>query len=506
MKTKIAINGFGRIGRNAFKVAFERPDLEIVAVNDLTDTKTLAHLLKHDSNYGAYQHDVDWDEQNIIVNGQKIKVLSEKDPTKLPWRDLGVDIVIESTGLFTDPAKAKAHIEAGAKKVIISAPAKGEGAETIVLGVNEDKAEQAGEVISNASCTTNSITPIMAILEANFGIKKAMMTTIHSYTASQVLLDGPAKDIREARNAATNIVPTTTGASVAAAKALPTLEGVFGGMSIRVPTPVVSLSDFSVLIRRNTTVEEVNEVLKKAAADPYYQGIVDVTEEELVSSDFIGNSHSVIVDLKLTAVVGGDLVKVVGWYDNEWGYSNRLIELTADVGKLLASDQNEMKDENDTKNGPKGAHKGLEGAATADSEKEKPSTDKSGKESGNTPGADDQPGLAADVDNEEKSAPTPKESEPRPESVGADAKPYTIIDGSSPKDDKPMDISKAESLLTAGHSGEELLAAPQRGENDPGHKKKHAYVEEDHDKKEPDSLELSDDNNKKHDQSKFRHF
>ena len=335
MKTKIAINGFGRIGRNAFKVAFERPDLEIVAVNDLTDTKTLAHLLKHDSNYGAYQHDVDWDEQNIVVNGQKIKVLSEKDPAKLPWRDLGVEVVIESTGLFTDPAKAKAHIEAGAKKVIISAPAKGEGAETIVLGVNEDKVDQAGEVISNASCTTNSITPIMAILEANFGIEKAMMTTIHSYTASQVLLDGPAKDIREARNAATNIVPTTTGASIAAAKALPSLEGVFGGMSIRVPTPVVSLSDFSVVTKRDTTVEEVNEVLKKAAADAYYQGIVDVTEEELVSSDYIGNSHSVIVDLKLTAVVGGNLVKVVGWYDNEWGYSNRLIELTADVGKSL---------------------------------------------------------------------------------------------------------------------------------------------------------------------------
>ena len=336
-KTKIGINGFGRIGRNAFKIAFERPDLEIVAVNDLTDTKTLAHLLKHDSNYGTYQYDVSSDEQNIIVKDQPIKVLSEKDPAKLPWKDLGVAVVIESTGLFTDPAKAKAHIEAGAKKVIISAPAKGDEADTIVLGVNEDKIDTAGEVISNASCTTNSITPVMAILETNFGIEKAMMTTIHSYTASQVLLDGPAKDIREARNAATNIVPTTTGASIAAAKALPSLEGVFGGMSIRVPTPVVSLSDFSVVTKRETTVEEVNEALKKAAADPYYQGIVDVTEEELVSSDFIGNSHSVIVDLKLTAVVGGNLVKVVGWYDNEWGYSNRLVELTADVANNLHS-------------------------------------------------------------------------------------------------------------------------------------------------------------------------
>lgn len=344
MKTKIAINGFGRIGRNAFKIAFQRPDLEIAAINDLTDTKTLAHLLKHDSNYGAYQHDVSSDEQNIIVNDQKIKVLSEKDPAQLPWKDLGVEIVIESTGLFTDPAKAKAHIAAGAKKVIISAPAKGEGAETIVLGVNEDKIGQAGEIISNASCTTNSITPVMSILEANFGIEKASMTTIHSYTASQVLLDGPAKDIREARNAATNIVPTTTGASVAAAKAMPALEGIFGGLSIRVPTPVVSLSDFSVVTKRNVTVEEVNEALKKAAADAYYQGILDVTEEELVSSDFIGNSHSAIVDLKLTNVVGGNLVKVVAWYDNEWGYSNRLIELAADVARSLGGDH-EKEDE-----------------------------------------------------------------------------------------------------------------------------------------------------------------
>lgn len=336
-KTKIAINGFGRIGRNAFKIVFERPDLEIVAVNDLTDNKTLAHLLKHDSNYGTYQHEVSSDEQNIIVDDKKIKVLSEKEPAKLPWKDLGVEVVIESTGLFTDPAKAQAHIEAGAKKVVISAPAKGDGAETIVLGVNEDKIESAGDVISNASCTTNSITPIMAVLEANFGIEKAMMTTIHSYTASQVLLDGPAKDIREARNAATNIVPTTTGASVAAAKAFPVLDGIFGGMSIRVPTPVVSLSDFSIVTKKNTTTEEVNEALKKAASDPYYQGILDYTEDELVSSDYIGNSHSAIIDSKLTAVIGGNLVKVVAWYDNEWGYSNRLVELTADVANLLSS-------------------------------------------------------------------------------------------------------------------------------------------------------------------------
>jgi len=336
MKTKIAINGFGRIGRNAFKIAFERPDLEVVAVNDLTDTKTLAHLLRHDSNYGEYQHKVGSDEQNLIVEDQKIRVLAEKDPGALPWREMGVDVVIESTGLFVDPTKAHAHIDAGAKRVILSAPAKGEGAKTVVIGVNENELDQAGEIISNASCTTNCITPIMAILEEHFGIEKAMMTTVHSYTASQRLQDAPAKDLREARNAASNIVPTTTGASIAAAQALPALQNIFGGMSVRVPTPVVSLSDFAVVTKREVTVEEVNEAFKNAADDPYFQGILDVTEEELVSTDYIGNSHSAIVDLKLTSVVGGNLLKVVAWYDNEWGYSNRLVELTADVCKMLA--------------------------------------------------------------------------------------------------------------------------------------------------------------------------
>lgn len=348
MKTKIAINGFGRIGRNAFKIAFERDDLEIVAINDLTDTKTLAHLLKHDSNYGTYEHEVTSDEQNIVVDGKQIKVLAEKDPANLPWKALGAEVIIESTGLFVDPAKAKAHITAGAKKVIISAPAKGEGAETIVLGVNEDKVGSAGEVISNASCTTNCITPVMAVLEENFGIEKAMMTTVHSYTASQRLLDAPAKDLREARNAATNIVPTTTGASTAAAKALPALENIFGGMSVRVPTPVVSLSDFVIVTKKDVTVEEVNAALKKAAADPYYQGILAVTEEPLVSSDYVGNSHSAIVDLPLTAVVGGNLLKVVAWYDNEWGYSNRLVELVADVAKFLNSAEAVSEDKNET--------------------------------------------------------------------------------------------------------------------------------------------------------------
>ncbi len=336
MTTRVAINGFGRIGRNAFKIAFERTDLEIVAINDTADAKTLAHLLKYDTNYGRYDHKVESDEQNIIVDGKPIKILAEKDPAALPWKDMNIDVVIESTGLFVDPAKARAHITAGAKKVVISAPAKGEGAETIVIGVNEDKLATSGGVISNASCTTNCITPVAAIIESEFGIEKAMMTTVHSYTASQRLQDAPAKDLREARSAAENIVPTTTGASIAAAKALPALEGIFGGLSIRVPTPVVSLSDFVIITKKPVTVELVNEAFKKAAANPYFKGILDVTEEELVSSDFIGNSHSAIVDLKLTAVIGGNMLKVVAWYDNEWGYSNRLVEIVADAGKILA--------------------------------------------------------------------------------------------------------------------------------------------------------------------------
>jgi len=336
MTHKIAINGFGRIGRNAFKIAFDRSDIEIVAINDLTDNKTLAHLLKHDSSYGEYAHEVSYDDNSITVDGKTIKTFAETDPAKLPWKDLDIDVVIESTGFFVDPAKARAHIDpAGAKKVIISAPAKGDGADTIVLGVNEDKIKGATDVISNASCTTNCITPVMAVLESNFGIDKAMMTTVHSYTASQKLQDAPAKDLREARAAAENIVPTTTGASIAAAKALPALEGRFGGLSVRVPTPVVSMSDFVVVLKRDVTVDEVKDVFKKAAANPFYQGILDVTEEELVSSDFKGNSHSCIVDLPLTAVVGGNMLKVVAWYDNEWGYSNRLVELTADVAKTL---------------------------------------------------------------------------------------------------------------------------------------------------------------------------
>lgn len=334
-QTKLAINGFGRIGRNAFKIAFERDDLEIVAINDLTDTKTLAYLLKRDSNYGTYQHEVSHDEKGIIVDGKHIEVLAERDPSALPWADRGVDIVIESTGFFTDKEGASKHITAGAKRVVISGPTKSDGVDTIVLGANEDKIGNATEVISNASCTTNSLAAVMAVLDAEFGVEKSLLTTVHSYTASQALQDAPKGDLREGRNAAENMVPTTTGAAIAVTKTLPQLEGKFDGLSIRVPTPVVSISDVTALLSRDVTVEEVNNVFKKAAADSFYQGILGVSEEPLVSRDYIGNSHSGVVDLLLTKVVGGNLIKIAVWYDNEWGYSNRLVELTADVAKVI---------------------------------------------------------------------------------------------------------------------------------------------------------------------------
>ena len=333
--TRIAINGFGRIGRNAFKIANERSDLEIVAINDLTDTKTLAYLLKHDSNYGEYGRQVDFTENELIIEGKSIKVLAEKDPENLPWRDLNIDVVIESTGFFTDKDGASKHLTAGAKRVVISGPTKSEGVDTIVLGTNDDKVKNATPIVSNASCTTNSLGAVMAILDAEFGVEKSMLTTVHSYTASQKLQDAPSKDLREGRNAAENIVPTTTGAAIAVTKTLPQLTGKFDGLSVRVPTPVVSLSDVTALLRKDVTVEQVNDAFKKAAQSNFYQGILGVSEEPLVSRDFIGNSYSGIVDLPLTKVVGGNLIKVMVWYDNEWGYSNRLVELVADVAYYL---------------------------------------------------------------------------------------------------------------------------------------------------------------------------
>ncbi len=328
---KIAINGFGRIGRTAARIISEKPEVELVAINDLTDTKTLSHLLKYDSQYHTFKAKVEFDDDSITINDRKIKALAEKDPAKLPWSELGVDVVLECTGRFTDEESAKAHIEAGARKVVISAPPKGP-ASTYVIGVNDDKYGNES-VISNASCTTNCITPVAAVMHSEFGIVKAMMTTIHSYTADQNLQDGPHKDLRRARGAAVNIVPTSTGAAVSAGEVIPELKGLFNGLSIRVPTPVVSLSDFTILVKKPTSVEAVNAAFTKAAAQPRYKGILEVTTEELVSSDFIGNPASAIVDLNLTQVVDKDLVKIIAWYDNEFGYSNRLVEIALIVGR-----------------------------------------------------------------------------------------------------------------------------------------------------------------------------
>ncbi|HWK79580.1 MAG TPA: type I glyceraldehyde-3-phosphate dehydrogenase [Thermomicrobiales bacterium] len=332
MVYKVGINGFGRIGRQVFKAVHEGgfSDLfEIVAVNDLTDNKTLAHLLKYDSTYGTFDGDVSYDEDGIIVNGKTVKVLEERDPAALPWGELGVDLVIESTGRFTDAAKARAHIDAGAKKVIISAPAKGEDL-TIVLGVNEEAYDPAVHVIiSNASCTTNCLAPAAKVVHDTFGIESAMMTTIHSYTADQVLQDGPHKDLRRARGAAQNIIPTTSGAAKAMSLVMPDLKGKFDGFALRVPSPTVSIVDFVAVTSKPVTAEAANAAFKAASESDALKGILGYTEEELVSTDFKGDSRSSIIDSKLTQVMGDHMLKVVTWYDNEWGYSCRVADLAA---------------------------------------------------------------------------------------------------------------------------------------------------------------------------------
>lgn len=330
---KVAINGFGRIGRNVLKILLSRRDVQVIAVNDLTDAATLAHLLKHDSSYGTYDKKVSAGDGSIIVGTREIAVFAEKDPKFLPWKKLGIDVVIECTGFFTNKEGASKHLEAGAKKVVISAPAKSDEIKTIVLGVNEETVEKTDQILSNASCTTNCIAPIMKVLEDAYGIEKAMMTTVHSYTNSGRILDSPARDLREARTAAENIIPTTTGASKAAAKTIPTLVNKFNGLSIRVPTPVVSLADITAVLKCKVTKEELAKLFKKVAKEPYFEGIIGVTDEPLVSSDFIGDPHSCIIDLSLIDVVCDDMVKIVAWYDNEWGYSNRLVELAVDFGK-----------------------------------------------------------------------------------------------------------------------------------------------------------------------------
>jgi glyceraldehyde 3-phosphate dehydrogenase len=326
MAIRVGINGFGRIGRNILRAALHDEDLDFVAVNDITDAKTLAHLLKYDSILGNLPEEVAAEGDQIKVAGRAIKVLAVKDPSQIPWKALGVDYVVESTGLFTDAEKAKAHLAAGARKVVISAPAKGEDL-TVVMGVNEERYDpKKHNVLSNASCTTNCLAPVAKVLQDSFGIVKGQMTTVHSYTNDQKILDLPHKDLRRARAAAQSMIPTSTGAAKAIHLAIPELKGKLDGVAIRVPTPNVSLVDLTVELAKPTTAPEVNAALKKAAAGAM-KGILEVTDEELVSVDFRGNPHSSIVDGPLTKVVDGNLVKVFSWYDNEWGFSCRVKDL-----------------------------------------------------------------------------------------------------------------------------------------------------------------------------------
>lgn len=341
---KVAINGFGRIGRAFLKLAWERPEIEVIAVNDLGSLDSLTYLLKYDTVYKHWNHDVKHDGKDIWIDGKKVTFISEKDTTKLPWKDLAVDVVVESTGLFTSFDKAKFHIDDGAKKVVISAPAKDEkpsdgGATTpgatILMSVNEDKFGTC-DITSNASCTTNAASPLIGILDDAIGIEKAILNTVHGYTASQALVDGPSKkDLREGRAAAQNIVPSSTGAAIAVTKAYPSLEGLFDGISIRVPVPAGSIVDVTFIAKRATTAEEVNDILKKAAADARWKGVFAVTDEPLVSSDILGNSHASIADLAMTRVVGGNLVKVLGWYDNEMGYTYTLVDHVIKTGQTI---------------------------------------------------------------------------------------------------------------------------------------------------------------------------
>ncbi len=327
MAIKVGINGFGRIGRNVYRAAMNNKNIEIVAVNDLTDAKTLAHLLKYDSVLGNLHADIKAGENSIIVNGKEIKVFAQRDPAQIPWGSVNAEFVVESTGHFTDKAKAVAHLKDSVKKVIISAPAAGEDL-TIVLGVNEDKYDPKNHhVVSNASCTTNCLAPFAKVLNDKFGIVKGLMTTIHSFTNDQVTLDFPHKDLRRARAASLNMIPTSTGAAKAIGLVLPDMKGKLDGLSIRVPTPVVSVVDLVAELKKDVTKEDINNALKEAAKSPALNKYLEVTEEPLVSTDFKGNPHSSIVDALSTYVTGGNMVKVLSWYDNEWGYSNRVVDL-----------------------------------------------------------------------------------------------------------------------------------------------------------------------------------
>ncbi len=333
---KVAINGFGRIGRAFLKESWDRPELEVVAVNDLGNIENMAYLLKYDTVYKTWKHDISVSGSDLVIDDRKVRFISEKDATKLPWKDLDIDVVVEATGLFTAFDKASVHIQSGAKKVVITAPAKGEGiGETILMGVNEEKFGTC-DVTSNASCTTNAASPLIAILDENLGIEKAILNTVHGYTSSQALVDGPSKkDLREGRAAAQNIVPSSTGAAIAVTKAFPKLEGLFDGISIRVPVPAGSIVDVSFISKKNTSAEEVNEILRKAAKDARWQNIFSATDEELVSSDILGSHFGSIADLKMTRVVGGNLVKVMAWYDNEAGYTYTLIDHVIKTGNTI---------------------------------------------------------------------------------------------------------------------------------------------------------------------------
>lgn len=329
-KIKVAINGFGRIGRLSFRAMLQKNNLEVVAINDLTDTKTLAHLLKYDSVHGQFAGQVSYDNENLIINGNKIRVYAEKDPKNLPWASLSVDVVLESTGRFTDEASASGHLAAGAKKVIISAPATG-NIPTVVLGVNDNILTGKEKIISNASCTTNCLAPMAKVLDDVFGIESGYITTIHAYTADQNLQDAPHKDLRRARAAAYSIVPTSTGAAKAVGLVLPHLKGKLDGIAMRVPIPDGSLTDLVAVLKKTTTVAEINQAMKQAS-ETYLKGILAYTEEPIVSIDIVGSTYSCIFDAQLTAVMG-NLVKVVGWYDNEAGYSHRIADLIEKVGK-----------------------------------------------------------------------------------------------------------------------------------------------------------------------------
>ncbi|HEX2724179.1 MAG TPA: type I glyceraldehyde-3-phosphate dehydrogenase [Gemmatimonadaceae bacterium] len=336
MATRVGINGFGRIGRQVLRAAKEQgvADLDFVAVNDLTDTRTLAHLFKYDSIHGAYGGNVEAGTESICVDGDDIRILTQKDPGALPWKELGVDVVLESTGRFTNASDARKHIDAGARKVLISAPAKGEDI-TIVMGINSDKYNaEAHHIVSNASCTTNCLVPMVKVVRDSFGFRHGAMLTVHSYTNDQQILDLPHKDLRRARAAALSMIPTTTGAAKATALVIPEVKGLIDGTSIRVPTPDVSFTDLTVEVERPTTIDEVNAAFR-GAAEGSLEGILQYTEEELVSSDYIGNPHSCILDAKSTNVVDGTLVKVSGWYDNEWGYASRCVDMLRFIGARL---------------------------------------------------------------------------------------------------------------------------------------------------------------------------